>query len=691
MARHGEHDDPTPDAPDLGASSRAGYFDLSRGAWHSLLFVLPLVILFELGSVLYLTELQSTVSAFRLIGRFYHALGAYGLHLPAIALVTVLLLQHVLSHASWRVRWMVPPAMVVECAVWTAPLLVLALLFGPQAAAQLTHSEPAPQATQLQDWSWQARMTIAIGAGLYEELLFRMLLIAIVHMLVTDFLRLGNWIGAIAALGVSAVAFAFYHDVWTDSGGLDVVRWSFFALSGVYFAGVYLLRGFGIVVGLHVFYDVLALLVIGRDAGFELSVRHIQLFDCRFQEARSLLMSDEQGHPADEPLVSEFASDPDMIEIVEYFVEELPKRVQAIRSAATDSDVQSLRTLAHQLKGAAPGYGFAAIGDAAGVLEAALSEMTVDGEQLGERTPIVLVIDDCEDVHRLLTARLRNEAMELVCETGGEVGLERIHQLQPSLVVLDLEMPGMDGFEVLRRMKDDINTSDIPVVVLSGMQSPNDKVTAFDLGAVDYITKPFDLMELRVRLRSALKMRHLIQMLAQRAQIDGLTGLWNRAHFDERWTEEVKRAERSGSPLSLAVFDLDHFKQVNDTYGHPAGDAVLQGVARLIQQVTRQADVACRYGGEEFVVIMPDTPPEQALNLCERIRVALSETDWPGKPSRPVTISAGVAGSDGQTSTGRDEWIELADKNLYRAKSQGRNRACMTHVGGAGPRLADAG
>ncbi len=264
MARKADPTESTPDAPALGASSRAGYFDLSRGAWHSLLFVLPLVILFELGSVLYLTELQSTVSAFRLIGRFYHALGAYGLHLPAIALVTVLLLQHMLSHASWRVRWLVPPAMVVECAVWTAPLLVLALLFGPQAAAQVSQGETAPQAAQLQDWSWQARMTIAIGAGLYEELLFRMLLIAVVHMLVTDFLRLGSWAGGLVALGVSAVAFAFYHDVWTSAGDLDLARWSFFALSGLYFGGVYLLRGFGVVVGLHVLYDVLALLVIGR-------------------------------------------------------------------------------------------------------------------------------------------------------------------------------------------------------------------------------------------------------------------------------------------------------------------------------------------------------------------------------------------------------------------------------------------
>ncbi len=317
--------------------------------------------------------------------------------------------------------------------------------------------------------------------------------------------------------------------------------------------------------------------------------------------------------------------------------------------------------------------------------------MTIGAAQPNDNVPIVLVIDDCVDVHRLLAARLRNEALELVCETSGEAGIERVHQIEPSLVLLDLDMPGMDGFEVLRRLKDETSTSDVPVIVLSGMQSPSDKVTAFDLGAVDYITKPFDLMELRVRIRSALKMRHLIQMLAQRAQIDGLTGLWNRAHFDERWADETKRAERSGSPLSLAVFDLDHFKQVNDTYGHPAGDTVLQGVARLIQNIARQADIACRYGGEEFAIIMPDTTPEHAINLCERIRVAIIEADWHGKPGQRITISAGVAGSTGQTSIGRAEWIEVADRNLYRSKSEGRNRASMTDVGSKGPRLADAG
>lgn len=264
MARTRQTTESTADAPEpLGASSRAGYFDLSRGPWHSLLFVLPLVVLFELGSMLYLSELHSTVSAFRLIGRFYSALGAYGIHLPALALVTVLLIQHAMSHQSWRIRWVVPAAMSVESAMWTAPLLVFALLLGPEVAAQVTEADPSPTAS-LQDWPWQARMTVAIGAGLYEELLFRMLLIAIVHMIATDLLRLSSGVGAMLALAVSAIAFAFYHDVWTETGGLDLGLISFFALSGVYFAGIYLARGFGIAVGLHVLYDVVALLIIGR-------------------------------------------------------------------------------------------------------------------------------------------------------------------------------------------------------------------------------------------------------------------------------------------------------------------------------------------------------------------------------------------------------------------------------------------
>ena len=260
MARDPQSE-PNPDAPDLGASSREGYFELSRAPWHSLLFVLPIVVLFDLGSVRYLAEQDITVSAFRLIGRFYSALGAYGIHLPALALVAVLLTQHIMSNASWRVRWAVLPAMLIESAIWTAPLLVLALMLGPESAVSLSQAQPQP--VSIHELPWQVRMTVALGAGLYEELLFRMMLIALVHLVATDLLKLNSALGATLALVVSALAFAFYHDVWTD-GSLDLTRVSFFALSGLFFGGVYLARGFGIVVGLHAMYDVLALLVIGR-------------------------------------------------------------------------------------------------------------------------------------------------------------------------------------------------------------------------------------------------------------------------------------------------------------------------------------------------------------------------------------------------------------------------------------------
>ena len=144
-------------------------------------------------------------------------------------------------------------------------------------------------------------------------------------------------------------------------------------------------------------------------------------------------------------------------------------------------------------------------------------------------TPVVLVIDDSQDVHRLLKARLKREELEIASAMSGEEGIALAKKGAPSIVLLDLDMPGMDGFETLRRFKEDSDLRGVPVIVLSGLQSPHDKVTAFDLGAVDYVTKPFELTELRVRVRSALRIQQLMTMLAQRAQVDGLTGLWNRA------------------------------------------------------------------------------------------------------------------------------------------------------------------
>jgi two-component system cell cycle response regulator len=288
--------------------------------------------------------------------------------------------------------------------------------------------------------------------------------------------------------------------------------------------------------------------------------------------------------------------------------------------------------------------------------------------------PQVLVIDDSMDVHRLLRARLRTEELEFREATDGQAGLALAEEHSPTVILLDLDMPGMDGFEVLRILKENPRTLQIPVIVLSGLQSSQDKVTAFDLGAVDYVTKPFDLTELRVRVRAAIKMQRLIRMLAQKAQIDGLTGLWNRVFFNSRLAEEMGRLSRREGNLALAVVDIDHFKSINDTYGHPAGDAVIQGLAKLLVKECRHTDSVCRYGGEEFGVIMPDTGATDARNVADRIRAAFEQLSWPRHPERKATVSIGVAAVAGAGALTPEALLEIADKNLYTAKNSGRNR-----------------
>jgi len=306
-----------------------------------------------------------------------------------------------------------------------------------------------------------------------------------------------------------------------------------------------------------------------------------------------------------------------------------------------------------------------------------MSELKFNTE---ERRHSVLVVDDSEDVHRLLQARLRQENIDLYSALEGSKALEIAASESPSLILLDLDMPDMDGFEVLRHLKETSATRDIPVIVLSGLHSPADKVVAFDLGAVDYVTKPFDLMELRVRLRSAIRMSDLIEMLGKLAHIDGLTGLWNRAHFDERWAANIAENHRSERPLCIALFDLDHFKSLNDTYGHPAGDAALQGFAKLIKREIRASDIPCRYGGEEFALIMPETTPEDGAIVCERIRQELAALNWPAHPERKVTVSIGIAGADGAVETSAEQWLADTDKALYRAKKGGRDRVVTTNL-----------
>ncbi|MEC9374444.1 MAG: diguanylate cyclase [Planctomycetota bacterium] len=296
----------------------------------------------------------------------------------------------------------------------------------------------------------------------------------------------------------------------------------------------------------------------------------------------------------------------------------------------------------------------------------------------------VLLIDDSADIHRLLSFHLRNEDLTLHTETSGADGVRAAQTLDPALILLDLNMPGIDGFETLRRLKTDPITVDIPVIVISGSDETSDKVRGQDLGAIDYVCKPFstpdEIAELKARVRAALRLSHLMRLLAQRAQIDGLTGLWNRKHFDERLAIELGVRQRTGRPLTLCLCDLDHFKSVNDNHGHAAGDVALQGFANILTSHLRRQDLACRYGGEEFGLILRDTTAAQSITLLERIRADLQAKRWPRHPDRPITASFGVCDipirepEDPTDQPEPQDWLEAADQALYHAKQTGRNR-----------------
>lgn len=287
--------------------------------------------------------------------------------------------------------------------------------------------------------------------------------------------------------------------------------------------------------------------------------------------------------------------------------------------------------------------------------------------------PKVLAIDDSELIHRLLEARLQGEDLELHSATSSEEGLQKARALKPELILLDISMEGMNGFELLDKLKEDIETQNIAVIFISGTDEPMDKVRGLDMGAIDFITKPFDAFELKARVRSALRNQYLMRMLEQRAQLDGLTGLWNRTYFDNRLTQEVSEAKRHRRALTLVLCDIDRFKRLNDQFGHPFGDRVLKHVSQIFSG-GRTSDIVCRYGGEEFGLIFPSTNIERGCEVAERLRVAIEAAKWSGNPDLVVTASFGVCDMEClEGDITPEAMLKLADKMLYKAKQSGRN------------------
>lgn len=290
---------------------------------------------------------------------------------------------------------------------------------------------------------------------------------------------------------------------------------------------------------------------------------------------------------------------------------------------------------------------------------------------------LILIIDDSPDAIRLLAGMLKDQG-QILFATSGENGIELAHQRRPDLILLDVDMPGMDGYEVCRRLKADPATQQSAVIFVTAAGSTDSQVMGLAVGAVDFITKPLNPPVVRARVQTHLKLQHQSTTLARLAQRDGLTGLYNRRYFDEHLEQELQRHKRQRIPLGLAMIDIDHFKAYNDSYGHLEGDKCLKHVAESIAAATRRpAEAAARYGGEEFAVILPHTSMDEARKfgdwLVNHVRShALAHCN---SPSGFVTISVGVTSIIPDLKETAQSVIAAADRALYAAKAAGRNCA----------------
>ena len=307
----------------------------------------------------------------------------------------------------------------------------------------------------------------------------------------------------------------------------------------------------------------------------------------------------------------------------------------------------------------------------------------------GESKKRILVVDDHEDNVEVLRARLEARGYDVEGANDGQSALDTVGRWCPDLVLLDVMMPDMDGLEVVRRLKADKNLPFIPVIMQTALDSTERMVAGLEAGADDYVTKPINFAELEARVRSLLRIKKLQQELAERekelsqmndrllhiSMTDGLTGVDNRRALENRMHEMFEHSLRLHEPIACVMCDIDHFKKVNDTYGHAAGDEVLKQFAAILKDAAREIDRVGRYGGEEFLLLLPGTVLDSAVTFAERVRQRVEENtcSFEGGTLKR-TISLGVASWPHPRIKGREEMLKAADDALYVAKEMGRNR-----------------
>lgn len=296
----------------------------------------------------------------------------------------------------------------------------------------------------------------------------------------------------------------------------------------------------------------------------------------------------------------------------------------------------------------------------------------------------LLIIDDSKAIRAQVVQTFSDGKLftKILQAADGIEGFKLLVSNEVDLILCDIEMPGIDGLKFLTMLQSREDLREKPVIMLTSHGDLSTKVRGLESGASDYITKPFEPAEMVARIRVHMQIKTLQdelrcsnQLLLQLAQTDPLTRLCNRRHLNEKLEVELNRCFRGSNPLSLIMTDIDHFKRVNDQYGHQVGDEVLTNVADLLQEQLRTYDLAARYGGEEFCLVLPETDLDAACEVAERIRQRAEQMSFPAPmEGYTLTMSFGVAAYDGTTEGSIDEIIRFADDALYEAKNAGRNQ-----------------
>jgi diguanylate cyclase (GGDEF)-like protein len=303
----------------------------------------------------------------------------------------------------------------------------------------------------------------------------------------------------------------------------------------------------------------------------------------------------------------------------------------------------------------------------------------------------ILLVEDTKAQAKMTMEFLEKNGYEVVWAQDGASAMKAAKTKSIDVILLDLVLPDINGNEVCRWLKLSQDTKAIPIIMLTVKGTTDDKVKGLEAGADDYLPKPYSEVELNARIYSCLRTKALQDELRQKnrqledmlmrvetlAVMDPLTNLFNRRRFEAILEKEFGRTMRYESPLSCLMIDIDHFKKINDTFGHRAGDTVLREMGKIILDSIRDVDTAARWGGEEFMVLIPETPKEKALKPANRILEAVVNAQFPDLRGTRITVSIGIAGAPDPAIDSDDKLIHAADLALYQAKHKGRNRVEM--------------